>query len=429
MLLYNFLYLQNSTNNAAVPLLPAPPVKPLLSAADFTTLLNFLAGVNGIYTPAVGLEGILALLNFINTHPNVSVNVIVTLPDGSIYNILNGFTQVNLAIPANGTNPAGYFPIGLDLGTLNEAIVIAQQEGLLPTLDSVSPMLSESTPDSLSKPTSSTEPVVIALTGIVTNKTRGFTEGNNGGGQGETKVSSLFIVCHSLGFIYGYNPMTYIKISGEPIIMPSVDNLPSKSSYRGVALYGNSLYAADFYNRRIDVYDFNFSLLTGYPFIDQDEKNPLPSDYSPFNIYTIGEFLYVLYAKQMIINQGTFTQLFPVDVPGSGNGYISVFKSDGTFVKRLVSQGFLNSPRSLVVAPKHFGSFSSQLLVGNLGNGLINAYDFDGKHLGTLKDEHGRDLYIDGLSGMAKHNNVVYFTSQPDNRTNGLIGKIEFKDE
>jgi hypothetical protein len=134
--------------------------------------------------------------------------------------------------------------------------------------------------------------------------------------------------------------------------------------------------------------------------------------------------LYVTYAKQNDEKHD--------DVAGAGNGFIDVFTTDGVLVKRLVSQGKLNSPWGMALAPTNFGDFSGDLLVGNFGDGTIHAYNpATGALQGTLSSSTGHPLVTDGLWGIAFGNgttagdtNTLFFTAGPDNETHGLIGKI-----
>lgn len=245
-------------------------------------------------------------------------------------------------------------------------------------------------------------------TGIIINDTRGFVVGQEPGGP---IASSQVIVAADDGVIYGYSPLVSTTASLQ------VNNTALSSVYKGLALLKHKLYVADFYNNRIDVFDSDWQPVLGLPFIDEDKCDPIPPDYAPFNIVAIRNRLYVLYAKQQPPNNfGT--------ISWKGHGFISVFKSDGTFVKRLVSRGELNSPWGLTIAPEDFGQFSGQLLVGNNGDGRINAYTFKGKHLGTLKDKCDKDIVIDGLYGLATHQHALFCSSSPTKRTNGLLSRI-----
>src|SRR6185369_2224913 len=168
-------------------------------------------------------------------------------------------------------------------------------------------------------------------------------------------------------------------------------NSESGAVYKGAALgdasSGPSLYAANFSAGVIDVFDRNFSqvILQG-SFTDPD----LPPGFAPFNIQNIGNRLFVTYALQDEAKRD--------DVSGQGNGFVDLFDLDGTLINRLVSNGNLNSPWGLALAPDQFGDFSKALLVGNFGDGTINGYDpASGAFLGTLQDSNGGVVSIPGL--------------------------------
>ncbi len=185
------------------------------------------------------------------------------------------------------------------------------------------------------------------------------------------------------------------------------------------------LYATDFHNGTVDVFDSTFTKvsLTG-SFTDPG----LPSGFAPFGIQASGGKLYVTYAMQDAAKHD--------DVPCPGCGFVDVFKTDGTFVQRLVSMGALNSPWGLAWAPGNFGKFSSDLLVGNFGDGTINAFDpITGAQLGTIDGTNGMPLVNLGLWGIAFGNgaqgtstNTLYFTAGipgPDQiEDHGLFGAI-----
>ena len=147
-----------------------------------------------------------------------------------------------------------------------------------------------------------------------------------------------------------------------------VDNSGSGAVYKGLAIGNNGsgdfLYAANFRAGTIDVFDSTFAptSLAG-SFTDPN----LPSGFAPFDIQNIGGNLIVTYAKQDASGLD--------DVPGAGNGFVDVFDTNGNLLRRLVSNGPLNSPWGLALAPGNFGQFSNDLLVGNFGDGTINAFD------------------------------------------------------
>lgn len=203
-----------------------------------------------------------------------------------------------------------------------------------------------------------------------------------------------------------------------------VDN-SATAVYKGVAIgsnvSGTYLYAANFKSGQIDI--FNSSLVPAAvvgAFVDPF----LPAGYAPFNIQNIGGNLYITYALQDGTKSG--------DVSGPGNGYVDVFDTDGNLVKRLISAGSLNSPWGLAMAPINFGEFSNDLLVGNSGNGLINAFDpLTGNLLGSLKDVTNNPILIDGLwaldfgnGGNGGLTDELFFTAGPNDGTNGLFGKL-----
>ena len=139
----------------------------------------------------------------------------------------------------------------------------------------------------------------------------------------------------------------------------------------------------------------------------------LPAGYAPFGIQNVGGNLIVSYAKQDVAGAGHD------DVAGAGNGFVDVYDSNGTFIKRLVSNGPLNSPWGIALAPSGFGQFSGDLLIGNFGDGTINAFDpVTGAFLGTLTDAAGNPIVIEGLWGLLFGNggnggamNELFFTA------------------
>jgi uncharacterized protein (TIGR03118 family) len=195
--------------------------------------------------------------------------------------------------------------------------------------------------------------------------------------------------------------------------------------YTGLALGNNGvanfLYAADFANKKIDVHNTSFALTTlAGTFTDPT----LPSDYAPFNIQNLGGTLFVAYAKIDPVD-GT-------DLAGPGNGFISKFDTNGNFLGRLISNGPLNSPWGVTVSPAGFGAFGNALLVGNFGDGKINAFNITtGAFLGTLNDELGSPIIIPGLWAISFGNGVaggdttaLYFNAGYDGERHGLFGSL-----
>jgi uncharacterized protein (TIGR03118 family) len=189
------------------------------------------------------------------------------------------------------------------------------------------------------------------------------------------------------------------------------------ASYTGLAITshpsGNSLYAADAANNKVDVYDGNFNLVKSFT------DSTIPVGFAPFGIQDIAGQVYVTYAS----------------TTGGTGGYIDIFTEAGTFVKRFAQGKPLNQPWGLAVAPKTFGTLSGALLVSNNSTmGTINGYNLTtGKLMGTMKNSLGKPLAINGLwgiefgggSSLNGHTNQLFFTAGPSD-TNGYFGVINF---
>jgi uncharacterized protein (TIGR03118 family) len=117
-------------------------------------------------------------------------------------------------------------------------------------------------------------------------------------------------------------------------------------------------------------------------------------------------------------------------VPGEGNGFVDVFDTDGNLVRRFAARGVLDSPWGVARAPFTFGQFAGDILIGNLEDGRINVFDNHGIFLGPLRIANGKPLVIPGLWAITPGGGVkstpenLYFTSGPQNQTNGLFGFI-----
>ena len=214
--------------------------------------------------------------------------------------------------------------------------------------------------------------------------------------------------------------------SGNNAVL-EVDNSAAGSVYKGLARNGTTLYAANFNSGHIDVFDTNFAPIT-VPggFVDPT----IPAGFAPFDIENIGGSLYVTYAKQDAAKHD--------DVAGPGNGFVDIFDTNGNLVKRLISNGPLNSPWGMALAPAGFGSFGGDLLVGNFGDGMINVFDPNtGAFIGTISDPNGTPIVNQGLWGLAFGNgtngagtNELFFTAGipgPGGKVedHGLFGAIQ----
>ncbi|HEV3333693.1 MAG TPA: TIGR03118 family protein [Bryobacteraceae bacterium] len=245
-------------------------------------------------------------------------------------------------------------------------------------------------------------------TGQVQNNTTGFVLANG-------KPAS---------FIFASEDGTITAWNGGTTASQMVDNSPG-AVYKGLAIGSNAngpmLYAANFRAGKIDVFDGKFTptTVTG-GFVD----TTVPANFAPFNIWALGGKLYVAYAKP--------DNALHDDVQAPGNGYVAVFDFNGTLITHLVSNGPLNSPWGLAIAPSTFGAFGGDLLVGNFGDGKINAFDpATGALLGTLQDANGNPIVIGGLwallfgnNGSGGDKNTLYFTAGPGGAQHGLLGSL-----
>jgi uncharacterized protein (TIGR03118 family) len=322
---------------------------------------------------------------------------------------LNGYEQTNLV-----SDTAGYGAAIIDPGLVNAwglatapsgPIWISDNNAGLSTIYSKSgmtliPPVTIPAPDS---------PAGGTPTGIVFNSTTDFMIWNNKAGQASK-------------FIFATEDGTIAAWGGGKAATIVADHSKDNAVYKGLALTKNGssnfLYATNFRAATIDVFDGNFNRVSGMHFLDP----AIPAGFSPFNISNINGMLYVTYAKQNAEKHD--------DVAGHGNGFVSIFRPDGSLVKRFASRGTLNSPWGIVEARIGFWNDSTNvILVGNFGDGRINAFDTQGQFLGQLSDE-GRPISIDGLWSLA--NNLptaspdqLFFTAGPAKETHGLFGFLQ----
>jgi uncharacterized protein (TIGR03118 family) len=237
-------------------------------------------------------------------------------------------------------------------------------------------------------------------TGIVRNDTAFFKVTKNGNSQ-----PAKFIFVSEDGTVSGWNPnldqqnaIVAVKGKGDNIY---------KGLTMGVASGHNFLFATNFHKGQVDTYDENFNLVKVNNFNDPS----LPKRFAPFGIRNINGMIYVTYAMQGPGEKD--------DVAGPGNGFINVFDTSGNFVKRLVSNGNLNSPWGMALIE------GDELWVGNFGDGIINNYDPNtGASLGTINQADGTPLQFDGLWDMLPLGSGVYFTAGIADEEHGLFGLI-----
>jgi uncharacterized protein (TIGR03118 family) len=255
-----------------------------------------------------------------------------------------------------------------------------------------------------------------APTGAVFNGSTGFVV-HSGASSGPAR----FLFSSEAGTITGWNP-------GVPPPPPSMQaqtavTVPG-AIFKGLAIAdtatGPQIYAADFHNAEVDVWDANFAPVRR-PGAFTDPA--LPAGYAPFGIQTVNGGIVVAYAKQDADAED--------EVAGPGKGFVDVYDTSGSLLRRFAARGPLNAPWGIALAPQGFGRASGALLIGNFGDGRINAYDpVSAKFLGALRDEHGRRIAIDGLWALEFGNGVIgtpetlLFTAGPDEETHGLFGAV-----
>jgi uncharacterized protein (TIGR03118 family) len=257
-----------------------------------------------------------------------------------------------------------------------------------------------------------------APTGVVANGTADFVVHS-----GASSGAARFIFASQTGVISGWNP----NVPPPPTSMNAQVGGTGDAVYTGLAIGqaggANYLYAADFEHNSIDVYDKTFQHVT----LDGTFEDPnIPNSYSNFNVQNIGGLLYVTYAQQ--------NHKEPDEETDRGSGFVDVFDTSGHLLQRLIKGNHLNAPWGLAHAPGNFGPFSNALIVGNFGNGHLQAFDPDnGKFLGELDDASGKPIFIDGLWGITFGNggqggdtNALYFAAGPDDETHGLFGSLRF---
>ena len=259
-------------------------------------------------------------------------------------------------------------------------------------------------------------------TGLVFNGGTGFVVNNGVGSPAPAR------------FIFSSEDGTLSAFKGAPIVtvVPNANAPAHGAIYKGLAIdsatAGQFLYATDFHNAKVDIFDSSFHLLS-IPGAFTDPN--LPAGFAPFGIQNINGTIYVTYALQ--------DEDAEDDVAGPGNGYVDAYDTAGNFIRRVASAGELNSPWGLALAPDNFGRFSGDLLVGNFGDGRIHAFDpnqltetGEFEAVGLMHSAAGRPVQIDGLwalqfgHGAAANGptNTLFFTAGPDDENHGLFGSL-----
>jgi uncharacterized protein (TIGR03118 family) len=229
---------------------------------------------------------------------------------------------------------------------------------------------------------------------------------------GGANTPSLFAFATEGGKIAGWSPA--VDLTNAVV---KVDQSGQGSIFKGLTLGLNQdthlLFAADFGTGMVEAFDTNFKQVMSFT-----DPRLLPAHYVPFNVQNLNGLLYVTFAQK---DPGARDENH-----GQGLGFVDVFDMNGNLVKRLIKHGQLNAPWGLTIAPRSFGKFAGALLVGNFGDGRIDAYDPNtGQFLGKIKDGNGSPLAIDGLWAMRTGaEGTITFSSGPGDENHGLVGSI-----
>jgi uncharacterized protein (TIGR03118 family) len=211
--------------------------------------------------------------------------------------------------------------------------------------------------------------------------------------------------------------------TGQGNAVVAVDNSAAGAVYKGLALLTNNegtfLLAANFNSGKIDVFDRNFtpSHLTG----TLTDPN-LPAGYAPHGVHVINNGILVAYAMQDAAKHDPTI--------GAGLGIVDAFDMEGNFKGTFASGGTLNAPWGVVATPASFGTFSNDVLIGNFGDGTINAFDTTGKFIGQVTDSSNKVIVNPGLwdlvfgQGGTGDPNTLYFTAGGANQTSGLFATL-----
>ncbi|MGF6505213.1 TIGR03118 family protein [Paraburkholderia sp. 32] len=253
-------------------------------------------------------------------------------------------------------------------------------------------------------------------TGIVFNGTQSFRVTENG----KSGVAA-FIFTGEGGTITAWAPAV-----GPTNAFVMYDDGTGGAVYKGLALAamnnGNFLYATDFHNDKIDVFDTSFTKVA-MPGAFTDPA--IPAGFAPFGIQAIGSNLFVTYAMQDAAKHD--------DVPGAGLGMVDVYDTAGNLKQRFATGGPLNAPWGIAQAPGNFGSMSGAILIGNFGDGMINAFNASsGQSMGQISGPNGSPIVEQGVWGIAFGNDLsnqpsstLFFAAGPNDEADGVYGRID----
>ena len=241
------------------------------------------------------------------------------------------------------------------------------------------------------------------------------------------KKPAVFFFATEDGTIAAWNPQ--VDLHNAVLVVKR----GGKAVYKGIAIAqtraGTFLYATNFQTGRIEVFDNQYQLVKTLSLVFgdavQDEQDNDLRGLAPFGIQNIGGNLVVTFAKR---TPGSLDEKH-----GPGLGAVGIFDGNGKLLKLMQLGPFLNAPWGVAMAPTDFGVFNHRLLIGNFGDGTINAFNIvSGRFEGKLLGSDNNPLTIDGLWGLAfggdaPNNGLakdLYFTAGPADESEGLFGKI-----
>jgi uncharacterized protein (TIGR03118 family) len=329
------------------------------------------------------------------------------------------FAQTNLVsdgfVPAPTIDPNLINPWGLTLSATSPFWVSDNGMGVTTVYTGAGTKVNVGGLDSIAIATPPGQTSPASPTGDVFNIAGTGFNVTSGGHTG----SSVFIFATEDGTISGWNP----NVDPASSVL-AVDNSQGGTGavYKGLAIAqtddGTFLYAANFRNGTVDVFDQNFKQVNSFT-----DPN-VPAGYAPFNVQVLDGHLFVTFALQNDAKHD--------DVAGAGHGFVDEFDLEGHMMHRVASGGVLDSPWGLAIAPPGFGEFANDLLVGNFGDGTINVFNPKNDHfLGKLEGANGApitigDLWalVPGTGAAGTDPNKIYFTAGVQNEAHGLFGSL-----
>ena len=266
-------------------------------------------------------------------------------------------------------------------------------------------------------------PLVVSVPGGPTGTIANANAADWSISQNGVTASSRFLFATEAGTILGWAPTVAATTA-----IPGVDNSAQGAVYKGLTSLNDRLYATDFHNGRVDVFDASFKPV---PLVNAFKDPKIPAGWAPFGIQALNGTIFVTYAMQDKAKHD--------DVAGGGLGYVDQFSPDGVLLATVASKGKpnapLNAPWGLAMAPASFGVYGGDLLVGNFGNGRISAYQQTSPthfaYKGQLRVADGTPIALDGLWALAFGNDSgsgpaanLYFAAGPGGEKHGLLGFI-----